>query len=357
MTSACIIGIGGYSGSGKTTLIERVLAELKKERLSVGVMKHTPHHRLVLDKEGKDTDRFYRAGADMVCAYDTNQAFLRYPKKDACIDDIIDHFPPGLDLVLVEGYKGSAIGKVWIEEKKSGDLHIPDGKGPRLLLYRDDPGYFEKLLAYIHGELNRCHANRPVMAGLLIGGRSLRMGKTKTLLEVGGQTLVERSFGILQKVAGRVVLLGSSDLPESLRSADRLPDADGVEGPLSGIISALRWGPGSTWIIAAVDMPMMNEEAFRWLMGKRNPGVWAVLPRKDSDGPAETTGACYEPAALEYLESLARRGVARLQALAGHPRVITPEIPEPLQSAWHNINTPRDWQEIRGKIGIVHPAK
>ena len=64
---ACIIGISGCSGSGKTTLIRKILPELKKQGLSTGVLKHI-HHKLNIDVRGKDTDHFYRAGADFVFA-------------------------------------------------------------------------------------------------------------------------------------------------------------------------------------------------------------------------------------------------------------------------------------------------
>jgi molybdopterin-guanine dinucleotide biosynthesis protein A len=115
---------------------------------------------------------------------------------------------------------------------------------------------------------------------------------------------------------------------------------------MAGIISALRWSPDSTWIISAVDMPMMTREAYAWLLDLRRPGVWAVLPRKTPEGPAETAGACYEPEIKEYLEDQAVRGNLRLQPLSRHPRARVPEIPSSLSCAWYNINTPRDWQAV-----------
>src|SRR5512135_2956371 len=115
MTSSfCVISIGGYSGSGKTTLIENVVRELKKEGLYVGLLKHTSHHRLSPDGEGKDSERFYRAGADFVFAHDSHQGFARFPQKDAGPSGALARFPRGLDIVLIEGHKGSEIPGIWI---------------------------------------------------------------------------------------------------------------------------------------------------------------------------------------------------------------------------------------------------
>src|SRR5574340_416615 len=119
MNSICIIGIAGYSGSGKTTLIRKILPELKKQGFSVGLLKHI-HHRLDVDIRGKDTDHFYRAGADFVFAHDSQQCFARYRNPDKDISGLIKKFPSALDLVIVEGHKDIALPGIWLESKSSG---------------------------------------------------------------------------------------------------------------------------------------------------------------------------------------------------------------------------------------------
>jgi molybdenum cofactor guanylyltransferase len=346
MTPACIIGISGYSRSGKTTLIEKALSELKRDGLYVGILKHTTHHSLSLDMEGKDTDRFYKVGADFVFAHDTVQGFARYPHKDAGLHDALKHFPSGLDLIIVEGHKDSMIPRIWLELKASGDLQVRGQKDVIAVLFRDDEHYIEKFLGFIHEELEKCRLNRPVRAGLLVGGKSSRMGRSKALLEIGGKTLIERSFDTLSRITESATVLGSTVLPVSLRNAERLPDVPGIWGPMAGMLSAFRWVPESAWLMSAVDMPFMDDEAWNWLLGQRRPGVWAVLPRLQQGAAAETAGACYEPMIFEYVESLAFKGILKLQMIARHPKVITPIIPESLRYAWKNINTPEEWKEV-----------
>ncbi len=353
MTSSfCVIGISGYSGSGKTTLIEKVVKALKKEGLSVGLLKHTSHHRLSLDADGKDSARFYMAGADFVFAHDSKQGFASFPFSAAGLSEALARFPKGLDIVLVEGHKNAEIPGIWIQPGgvRNEKHEVPAGLSKRVI-QRDDPKYIEKVLAYIHQEIGRSHSGRTVAAGLLVGGRSRRMGTSKAMLKIREETLIERSLRTLGKIAARTLFLGSAELPGHLGGVDRLTDAAGVEGPMAGILSAFRWAPESTWIISAVDMPLMDKEAWEWVMGQRRPGVWAVLPLLKSGAKAETMAACYEPMIFDEVEALAQKGIRTLQVLADHPKVITPLVPESLSHAWKNVNTSKEWDEA---LALIH---
>lgn len=345
MTSVCVIGITGYSGAGKTTLIEMSLPELKKAGLSVGVLKHTSHD-LDPDAEGKDTDRFYRAGADFVFAHDSKQAFVRLPGTEMVLPEALNYFPSGMDVILVEGHKGAEIPKVWLQSGVSGALPAAVMSDPPAVISRDDPGYLAKFLDFVFSEIKDFHSRRLVRAGLLVGGSSTRMGTSKALLEINGVALVRKSLDTLGEVSAGTMLLGTTVLPQDLRDADRLPDAPYVEGPMAGILSAFRWDPNCAWIISAVDMPLMDRDAWTWLLSQRRPGVWAVMPRMGFGSPAEAVGACYEPMIFEYVEDLCKKGIFALQTIADHPRVVTPEIPGAITYAWKNVNTPGDWKKI-----------
>ncbi|MDA8434205.1 MAG: molybdopterin-guanine dinucleotide biosynthesis protein B [Nitrospiraceae bacterium] len=345
MTSSspfCVVGICGYSGSGKTTLIEEIVSELRAGGFRVGVLKHTPHS-LSLDAEGKDTERFYRAGADYVFAHDAHQAFARYPDSAGRLQDFLSRFPSSLDLVLVEGHKKAGLPGIWITAGTGEDRKRPE-QSQKKVVSRDDPRYFGAVMEHIHQELAKCHSGRRVMAGLLIGGKSMRMGTDKALLRIGGELFAERSYRTLGEVAAKTVLLGSAELPGPLGRADRLPDVSGVRGPMAGILGAFRWGPESAWIMSAVDMPFMDKEAWEWVLGHRRPGVWAVLPLLKRGAKAETMAACYEPNIFGAVESLAKAGISTLQELTHHPKVITPLVPKSLARAWKNVNTIAEWK-------------
>ncbi|PKL52109.1 MAG: molybdopterin-guanine dinucleotide biosynthesis protein B [Nitrospira bacterium HGW-Nitrospira-1] len=345
MNSTCIIGIAGYSGSGKTTLIEKILPELKKQGFCVGVLKHI-HHKLVIDVKGKDTDRFYRAGANFVFAHDAEQSFVRLRYQNDEPEDVIEKFPSGLDLIIVEGHKEYDVPGIWLEKRRPKKGVPIDMTGEKKIIYRDDPLYVDKARSHIREAIAGFHAQRIIHAGLLIGGKSIRMGRPKALLKREGITLAERSFKILSEVSEKAMLLGSGQLPECLDAEERLPDIQGLHGPLAGILSAFRWAPQSAWIISSVDMPLMHKGAWEWLLNQRKPGIWAVLPKIRGSRGVETTGAVYEPMIFEYVESLARKGTMKLQEIMLHPKVLTPVIPKTLAQAWQNVNTAADWKRV-----------
>ena len=109
-----VLAVCGYSGSGKTTLVEKLLPLLSGRGLKVAVLKHDAHH-LTVDRPGKDTARFFDAGAAVVLAHDDEEGFMRFRKPvDFKYENMIELPPFDCDLVLVEGHKLSPWPKVWL---------------------------------------------------------------------------------------------------------------------------------------------------------------------------------------------------------------------------------------------------
>ncbi len=99
-----VIIIAGWSGSGKTTLVEKLLPVLKKKNLKVGTLKH--HHAgFKIDKEGKDSFRHQKAGADKTIISSPDcVAMIMKSDHDPMLDELIP-FMNGMDIIIVEGYK------------------------------------------------------------------------------------------------------------------------------------------------------------------------------------------------------------------------------------------------------------
>ena len=100
------------SGTGKTTLLEKVITELKGRGHRIGVVKHDAH-ALSIDPKGKDSDRLFRAGAD-VLVHDDRQGILRFRAAKLSLAGAIDRLGGRYDLVLVEGHKTSPGPKLWL---------------------------------------------------------------------------------------------------------------------------------------------------------------------------------------------------------------------------------------------------
>src|SRR6185437_7990145 len=98
---------------------------------------------------------------------------------------------------------------------------------------------------------------------VLVGGRSLRMGRDKARLPLKSSLLIEDVTAKLGFVAQNVALVGESqryrDLP-----FECLDDLRPGLGPLAGIETALASGRGELNLIVACDMPNIQID---WLRG------------------------------------------------------------------------------------------
>lgn len=107
------VGIAGWSGSGKTTFIESAIAALVRHGVRVATIKHA-HKRFDMDREGKDSHRHRTAGAHQVLVTSPDRWALlteHGPSAQPDLKTAIGLLDPA-DVVLVEGYRGSAIDKI-----------------------------------------------------------------------------------------------------------------------------------------------------------------------------------------------------------------------------------------------------
>ncbi|MCK6457556.1 MAG: molybdenum cofactor guanylyltransferase [Phycisphaerae bacterium] len=187
----------------------------------------------------------------------------------------------------------------------------------------------------------------PILGGVLVGGASTRMGRPKHALELDGKSFLRRVVDALTPHVAHVVLLG--DAPGASADVGRaaLRDADGVRGPLAGILAAMRSEPAAAWLIASCDLPLVTSDAIAWLLSQRDSSSAAIMPRT-ADGRIEPLLALYEPASREVFESMAALGEFGVQRVAERVRVRICPIPPALLHCWRNVNTPDDLAGLCG---------
>lgn len=99
-----IISFVAPSGTGKTTLLTKIIPLLQQEDIKVGVIKHT-HHKVDLDKPGKDSYKMRQAGANPIVLVSEQRLALLLEQPHNFQQSIELLKPFNLDLVLVEGFK------------------------------------------------------------------------------------------------------------------------------------------------------------------------------------------------------------------------------------------------------------
>ncbi|MFC1650424.1 molybdopterin-guanine dinucleotide biosynthesis protein B [Candidatus Latescibacterota bacterium] len=334
-----ILGICGFSGSGKTTLIEEAVPHLNAKGLKIAVVKHDAH-RIVLDTPGKDSDRLFKSGADVFLQGQTEEFFrIHSPDESGLFHKLID-LTRQYDLVFIEGRKNIAVQKIWLLSE--GEDAPPDGMEGVVSVLRREEDRLEYLLKFIDRWLPAQWAETPVYGCVLIGGKSLRMGKPKHLIEDNGKTWLEKTVNSLKHAVQKVVFSGDGEIPEEFSKKsgiERLTDVPGIEGPMAGILSCMRWAPHVSWLVVSCDLPDISTDAVNWLLSTRKPGVWATLPRMNDTEYIEPLFAHYDFRSQTLLETLAANAVFSPAQISDNSKVINISPPENLAPSWKNINS------------------
>ena len=126
-----VIVVTGYSNAGKTTLMEKLIPALKALGQRVSVVKHA-HHRFEMDHPGKDTWRHREAGAFEVVAASPHRLVLIREFEQSVelpVHAVLAEVYPGVDWVLVEGYRDCNLPKLEVWRADNG----------KPVLYPNDP--------------------------------------------------------------------------------------------------------------------------------------------------------------------------------------------------------------------------
>ena len=311
---APVLALTGWSGSGKTSLLERVLPVLRKQGLHVAVVKHDTHG-LTLDRPGKDSDRLYRAGGDVILQGPDETLVRLHRPTVPLLKGVLDVLTGGHDLVLVEGHKDTPLPKLWVEGRDVPP--VPDDLPDLRAVLPADADQTALLLDAIEDTLHEGLRARPIRAAILAGSEEPR-GRPGA----SGEAIdcLEANVRVLQEIVGDVALIGPDTPPAPLRDLLRLPDAPAVDGSIAGLLAALRWDPGACWIVASRWGPRLSEDLVKALLARRRPGTWAILPRRPDGGTTPYPGV-YETQSRALLEEFVRSGSPAPRLLAAHPKV------------------------------------
>ncbi|MGQ9483703.1 MAG: molybdopterin-guanine dinucleotide biosynthesis protein B [Desulfosoma sp.] len=107
-----IVCVVGASNVGKTTFLEKLIPALTRRGYLVGTVKHDVHG-FDMDREGKDTWRHARAGAQTIAISSPERvASIRTVPHELPLEDVVARYFWDEDLVLAEGFKRSIFPKI-----------------------------------------------------------------------------------------------------------------------------------------------------------------------------------------------------------------------------------------------------
>ena len=120
---ARVVAFGGVSGSGKTTLIEKLVL-LARPCYEILVIKHDPKNKAEFDTRGKDSYRFFHAGADVVLSSEVKSAIFLHERQEVL--ELCARFS-FKDFIFIEGYKDLPLPRICVARR--GDFEGVDSRG------------------------------------------------------------------------------------------------------------------------------------------------------------------------------------------------------------------------------------
>jgi len=185
---------------------------------------------------------------------------------------------------------------------------------------------------------------RPCSAALLAGGKSVRMGRDKCLLELDGAPLWRRQYELLRAVSTEVMIVAPARpawCPENVRwIADEVIGC----GPLGGLSAALSAAAHSRVVALAVDLPQMSEAYLRRLLTLSLDTCGAVPL---VDGLFQPLSAVYPKSAVsivqEHLHRESDKSLQRLvRGLVARGAMRSVPVAGADRPCFRNLNTPAD---------------
>jgi molybdopterin-guanine dinucleotide biosynthesis protein A len=183
-----------------------------------------------------------------------------------------------------------------------------------------------------------------VIAVILAGGQSHRMGADKAFLQLGGQPLIARALKAVRDAGiEEVFISGRHGTDYSSFDCQVLLDRESGSGPLAGIESGLAAATGPHVLILAVDLPKMTGFFLRKLRAQCDLST-GVVPQVR--GQLEPLAAVYPttclPVARDCLRQQERAARHFAEICLSKQLVRVMPVVEADAEHFENWNTPED---------------
>jgi molybdopterin-guanine dinucleotide biosynthesis protein A len=193
-----------------------------------------------------------------------------------------------------------------------------------------------------------------VTAFILAGGKSLRMGRDKAFVELGGQTLLGRALDVASVVTRDCRIVG--DPAKFAVFGPVVEDIFRECGPLGGIHAALLSAKGELNLMLAVDLPFMEVKFLEYLIVQARE-TSAVVTVPHAGGGLQPLCAIYRRKFVEVAERALRERKNKIDPLFAEveTRVLDEgELSRAgfLPDIFRNLNTLEHWEEVKEQVKL-----
>lgn len=101
---------------------------------------------------------------------------------------------------------------------------------------------------------------------ILAGGKSSRMGMNKSLLKIGGKTIIERIVELMNSIFADIMILTNTPDEYKFLNLPLYKDVYIWKGPLAGIHSGLMHSKTEKNFVISCDTPLMTKEMIEYIV-------------------------------------------------------------------------------------------
>lgn len=192
---------------------------------------------------------------------------------------------------------------------------------------------------------------RNIWGLVLSGGMSKRMGQDKALIEIDGNTQLNKTYTLLQNHLPEVFVSSRADqsTDNERKKYNQIYDLYNNIGPLAGILSAMHEHPEVDWLVVACDLMNLDDKTIDYLIENYHPNDNIIAYKSEYNGLPEPLCAIYSASAKPILdESMNRKVICPRKILINsNAKLLT----QPNPSALENFNTPEDLHLQKRELG------
>ena len=183
---------------------------------------------------------------------------------------------------------------------------------------------------------------------ILAGGKSSRFGRDKSLVEINGRRLVEKTVEECLSVFDEVMISSNQPSKFGIPGIKELTDVYKEMGPMGGIHSALLAAKNDAVFFAACDMPFFNTGLARYIV-ENSAGYNVCIPRVGEK--LEPLFGVYRKALLPQITDLLEAGRRSLRELLDKPEARILDCTEwvnanKAENAFFNMNYQSDLEKL-----------
>ncbi len=189
---------------------------------------------------------------------------------------------------------------------------------------------------------------KDVTAIIMAGGKSRRMGTNKSQLPIGEETLIEHILKQLKQRFAKIIISANDIKRYSSLGHQIVPDQIPDNGPVMGLISAVRAANDDLSFVQACDIPQTDYSLLRRMLAGAD-GYDAVIPQNPG-GKVEPLFALYRKSALHAMQHVLDHENGKATRIPAHCK--TNYIPLSDTDRLRNLNTIEDYRAFLSSANL-----